>query len=306
MLSLQRMRSCDLTVYRWCLVGLDLAYLFLGLAAAKENKYPASRHRETFGSKCWVGAHILLGAVVIYGGATVFVLDNQSVSLQHCTGVLRFIAISAVLHAITVSGMLKKVPGCRKVTVPYYVGVTVINLYTAIQVLCTPSVPNLMLLWGAVSAFVYVRFFVFVFHIVSGGADFMVVYTLAMGLAGYFATIVNGLNSLSLLIIITPVFVAPVMVLYSRWYHTRFAGEIMRKCQKCVVGDDAARGHSGGLLFSVCTSIHDAFNPVDVPHQPSFKTGWYRTLLLWFAADNLASANRVDGNKFTVQPQDAA
>lgn len=298
------MQPFDITVYRWCLVGLDLAYLFLGVAAAKENKYPASRHRKSFGSKCWVGMHIVLGAIVIYGGATIFVLDNQAVSLQHCTWVLRCIAVSALLHAVTVPGMLAKVPGCRKLTVPYYFGVTIINLYTATQVLRTPSVQNLMLLWGAVSAFVYVRFFVFIFHIVSGGADFMVIYTLAMGLSGYFATVANGLNGLSLLIITTPVFVAPVMVMYSRWYHSTFANEILHNSHKCGDVSDATLGRSDGLLFSICTAVHDAFNPVDVPHQPSYKVGWYRTLVLWFAADNLpvVCVNIVDPNMFSVRP----
>ena len=154
-------------------------------------------------------AYRWLGAVVIYGGATIFILDNQRISVQHCTWVLRLIAVVALLHAMTVPGMLAKVPGCRKLTVSYYVGVTTINVYTAVVVLCTPSVHNLLLLWGSLSAFVYVRFFVFAFYIVSGGADFMVVYTLAMGLAGYFATIANGLNGLSLLIIASPVVVAP-------------------------------------------------------------------------------------------------
>lgn len=300
------MQSFDLTVYRWCLVGLDLAYLFLGLAAAKENKYPASRHRKSFGSKCWVGTHILVGATVIYGGATIFVLDNQAVSLQRCTWVLRCIAVSAVLHAITVPGMLAKVPGCRKLTIPYYVGVTIINLYTAVNVLRTPSVQNLMLLWGAVSAFVYVRFFVFIFHIVSGGADFMVVYTLAMGLSGYFATVANGLNGLSLFIIITPVLIAPMMVWYSRWYHSRFANEILHNVHKCGGVSDAPLGRSDSLLFLICTAIHDALNPVDVPHQPSYKAGWYRTLVLWFAADSfpVACVDQVDPDKFSVQPLD--
>ena len=295
----------DFTAYRWCLVGLDLAYLFLGFAAAKERKYPASRHRNSFISKLWVGNHIALGATVVYGGAVTFVLDNQTVSFQNCTWVLRLIAVAAVLHAVTVPGMLSKVPGCRKLTVPYYVGVTFINLFTAVQVLCTPSVQNLMLLWGSFSAFVYVRFFVFCFHIVSGGADFMVVYTLAMGLAGYFATVANGLNGLSLLIIITPIVFAPMMVSYSRWYHSKFASEICIRSQKCTAA--AAVGRSGGLLFVVCSAIHTALDPVDVPHQPSYTAGWYRSLLCWFAADNtsVAHVTQVAATEFNVQPLDA-
>lgn len=66
-----------------------------------------------------------------------------------------------------------KVPGCRKVTVPYYVGLTTINVCNAIRVLYAPSVQYLVLLWGSLSAFVYVR--IFVFHVVSGGADYMVI-----------------------------------------------------------------------------------------------------------------------------------
>lgn len=287
------MQSFNLTAYRWWLVGLDLAYVFLGFAAAKEDKYPASRHRDTFTSKCWVGTHIVLGAVVIYGGATIFILDNQRISVQHCTWVLRLIAVVALLHAMTVPGMLAKVPGCRKLTVSYYVGVTTINVYTAVVVLCTPSVHNLLLLWGSLSAFVYVRFFVFAFYIVSGGADFMVVYTLAMGLAGYFATIANGLNGLSLLIIASPVVVAPLMVSYNRWFHNKFASEISHE--------------SGGVLFKICSAVHRALDPVDVPHQPSFKTGWYRSMNLWFAADHpsVAQVTQVPVVEFTVKSLNA-
>ncbi|KAL3141394.1 hypothetical protein ABBQ32_004969 [Trebouxia sp. C0010 RCD-2024] len=295
------MQSCGLTAYHWCLVGLDLAYLFLGWAAAKGNKYPASRHQNTFVSKCWVGTHIVLGAIVIYGGAVIFILDNQSVSFKN-TWVLRLLAVAAVLHSSTVPGMLSKVPGCRKLNVPYYVGTVVINLYTAIQVLCTPTVQNLMQLWGALNAFVYVRLFVFLFHIVSGGADYMVVYTLAMGLAGYFATVANGLHGLSLLIIISPVVGAPLMVSYSRWYHSTFTTSTLTSVESAVVGDATAADRSGGLLFLICSAIHDALDPVDVPHQPSVHVGWYRSLLSWFAADNLpvGDAAKVAALEFTV------
>lgn len=296
------MQCCGLTAYRWCLVGLDLAYLLLGWAAAKGNKYPASRHRNTFISKCWVGIHIVLGAIVIYGGAVIFVLDNQRVSIKNTTWVLRSLAIAAVMHASTVPGMLSKVPGCRKLNVPYYVGTIVINLYTAVQVLCTPSVQKMMLLWGAMNAFVYVRFFVFLFHIVSGGADYMVVYTLAMGLAGYFATAANGLHGLFLLIVVSPVLFAPLMVLYSRWYHSTFTTSTSTNIQYAVVCDATAADRSGDLLFLVCSTIHDALDPVDVPHQPSVNIGWYRSLLLWFAVDNLPMAHvaKVAALEFTV------
>ena len=201
------------------------------------------------------------------GGATIFVLDNQSVLLVHCTWVLRCIAIAALLHAITIPGMLAKVPGCRKVTVPYYVRVTIINLYTAVEVLRTPSVQHLMLLWGALSVFVHARLFVFVFHTVSGGADFMVIYILAMGLSGYFATLANGLNGLSYRIVILLVVFAPIKVLYSRWYHSQFANVILGNAQECAVSG-VALGRSGGLVFSVCSIIHMLSNQLTFHTSP--------------------------------------
>jgi len=222
----------------------------------------------------------VLGALVIYGGAAIFILDNQHISFSNCDWVLRIIAVAGVLHSCTVPGMLSKVPGCRKVTVPYYVGVTTINVFNAIRVLYAPSVQYLMLLWGSLSAFVYVRIFVFVFHVVSGGADYMVIYTLAMGLAGYFATIANGLNGLSLLIIASPAVVAPFMVGYSRWYHKTFAERLPVEDATIPAKKDS-RQHR--ILHAICKGVHAALDPADMPHKAAYKGGWYSSLALWFA-----------------------
>ncbi len=278
--STAKMLQYDMTAYRWVLVGLDLSYLCLGSAAAKENLYPASRHRVSRASKACVAVHIVLGALVIYGGPAIFTLDNQHINFTNCDWVLRTIAVAGVLHSYTVPGMLSKVPGCRKVTVPYYVGVTTINFFNAIRVLYAPSVQYLMLLWGSLSAFVYVRIFVFVFHVVSGGADYMVIYTLAMGLAGYFATIANGLNGLSLLLIASPAVVAPFMVDYSRWYHKTFA-ECLPVEDATIPAKKTSRQHT--ILHAICNGVHAALDPADMPHKAAYKGGWYSSLILWFA-----------------------
>lgn len=302
------MQQFDLTAYRWVLVGLDLAYLFLGFAAAKEDKYPASRHRVSRASKSFVGVHIVVGAAVIYGGAVIFVLDNQHVNLSHCSWLYRVIAIAAVLHCCTVPGMLSKVPGCRKITVSYYVGVTIINFCNAVRVLCSPSVAHLMLLWGLLSVFVYVRFFVFVFHVVSGGADFMVVYTMSMALAGYFATVANGLNSLSLLIIAAPVVIAPFMVVYSSWFHRHF--DVLLHSAKLAddqvdqavkSNSNASQGAKVSFFSAVCSCVHAALDPADMPHQPAFKIGWYKNLMTWFVANNVLGAPADDKIEFKSQ-----
>lgn len=94
-----------------------------------------------------------------------------------------------------------------------------------------------------------------------------------MGLAGYFATVANELNGLSLLIIASP-------AVYSRWYHKTFA-ECLPVEDATIPAKKTSRQHR--ILHAICKSVHAALDPADMPHKAAYKGGWYSSLALWCA-----------------------
>lgn len=174
-------------------------------------------------------------------GAAIFVCHQ----ILHCSVTASALTLHAklgLLHSLTVPGMLRKIVGVRLLTVPFYLAITVANMFNALSLLWEPSYGHAMALWGSMSAFLWVRYFYFIFEVLSGGLDEKAVYTLATGLGGLFG-IQFQMHPLWLVNIASPVVFAPLMVLVHR-VHLRLEFMNMPK-----------------PVMTLLTVVHEALHP---------------------------------------------
>ena len=124
------------------------------------GSYPAKRHTTDAWSRSLVGFHIITGSIVIYGGALCW-FATQALDWALTRVTTNIIAIAAVLHGVSNFGMLRKVPGFRMLTVPFYIFVSANNVQHGWALYSQGSETELLLVWNMVGTYVYVRYFIF-------------------------------------------------------------------------------------------------------------------------------------------------
>lgn len=183
--------------FLWSVFTANLGYILLATFQKFYAKtYPARRHHSDAFSMAVIVVHILSGSTVVFGGCACW-LAMHYVRINHSTNPIptwaaQTLAIAAIGHSATNLLLLRKIPGARVFNVPLYVFSTVYNtcrawwLWKAAAQDQSSTELEILLLWCAVSTYVWVRYFLFLFGAVSASRFpddremYRVVYTLSL------------------------------------------------------------------------------------------------------------------------------
>lgn len=189
------------------------------------GSYPAERHSTDPWSRALVLFHIVFGCIVIYGGAGCW-FAGRVLSWSVHQNVSNLIAISAVLHGCSNLGLLRKVPGFRLITVPFYIFVSFTNAYHGWSLLVNGGEEELLLVWNMVGTYIYVRYFVFLLGPLIGWKSWLdeevygVIYTLALPLAAIYGILLPlvafGKSMAWAALFACPLVLGPVLLLAHR------------------------------------------------------------------------------------------
>ena len=161
--------AINLTVFLWAVFAVDIGYIFMvPFQKLKLGSYPAPHHHVDRTSVVVITLHILCGATVVWGGSALwFVLQfNWIAVIPAWAGTT--LAAATYVHSATNVALLRKIPGIRLLNVPLYVIMTVYNVCRANWLLVEPtSELQYLLLWCALSTFIWVRLFILTFLIVT-------------------------------------------------------------------------------------------------------------------------------------------
>lgn len=187
------------TNFLWSVFTANLGYVLLAFIQKRYAKtYPALRHHSDPFSLIIIVVHMLCGATVVYGGCAIHwsywrYVGNRIIP----TWAAQTVAVAAIAHSFSNLFLLRKIPGVRVFNVPLYVFSTVYNAHRARCVLVSissagPDLREILLLWCAVSTYVWVRYFIFVFGTLTGldPVTYCIVYTLALPYAAVLGIVV--------------------------------------------------------------------------------------------------------------------
>lgn len=190
------------------------------------GSYPAERHNTDLWSRLLVGFHILCGTLVIYGGAACW-CTGRLLAWEVDPVVSNILAISTILHSVSNIGLLRKVPGYRLLTVPFYMFVSFCNAYHGWDLLQHGGGQRLLLVWNMMGTYVYVRYFVFLLGPLMGWKSWLdekiygVTYTLALPLAAIYGillpTVALGRNMAWATLFACPIVLGPILVVVHRF-----------------------------------------------------------------------------------------
>lgn len=190
------------------------------------GSYPAERHHSDLWSRLLVGFHIVCGCIIIYGGAACW-CAGRLLAWDVDLRVSNVLAIAALLHSASNIGLLRKVPGYRLITVPFYIFVSFCNAYHAWDLLKRGGAERLLLVWNMVGTYVYVRYFVFLLGPLMGWKSWLdekiygVTYTLALPLAAIYGillpTMVFGQSMIWAALFACPVVLGPMLLVAHRF-----------------------------------------------------------------------------------------
>ncbi len=142
-----------------------MAYPVLACLQGKFFTYPAKRHHSDRLSIAFVALHIFASGLVIWGGcATWLALRFQCIIPK---SVYQAIACAGFAHVASNITLLRKIPGIRVINVPIYTMVTVYNCYRAVLLFQHHDTRTFLLLWCSVTTFVFVRFYLVVFFLLT-------------------------------------------------------------------------------------------------------------------------------------------
>ena len=153
---------------RTCACVLCLLYPLIIGTQRKINhgKFPSTRFDSMRGS-IWL--HILVGSIIIFYVPFLHFEDLVApVSAKADEALWRqlsylVLAYSGIIHSLTVLKVVGKVMGEKRVTVALYLGAGAINMYNSVELALDPGLRKAFLLFGSMSTFVYVRFFIVAF-----------------------------------------------------------------------------------------------------------------------------------------------
>ena len=177
--------------FRWFLAALDALYPFYAMIQSQvAGQYPSKRFRETKSHLALILCHIVSGSAVLYIGSflhidnavkEVYEWDDVNVSWRR--PLYYTFAICGALHSMTVWGVVSKVMGEKRITLPMYCSAGIVNLSNSIWILVSPTLENSFRLWGSMNVFIMVRFLVVV--MIPLAIDWELLYTYVILAAGY-------------------------------------------------------------------------------------------------------------------------
>ena len=189
----------DITGFLWCIFAVNMAYPVLACLQGRLFAYPAKRHHSDRISIGLITSHILAGGLVIWGGCAVFLALHF-----HCKipkDVYQAIACAGFAHAASNITLFRKIPGLRAINVPFYVVITGYNWYRAVLLFQHHDTRNFYLLWCSVTTFVFVRFYLGVFflltfstHDYDSTATYETVYTACLPYASIWGIVIPAVS----------------------------------------------------------------------------------------------------------------
>ncbi len=205
---------------------LQLGYIpLVALQRSFTGSYPAKRHTTDAWSRALVGFHIMTGSTVIYGGAFCW-FTTQMMDWAITQPAINIISIASILHGVSNFAMLRKVPGFRMLTVPFYIMVSANNVQHGWMLYSNGSEAELLLVWNMVGTYIYVRYFIFLLGPLIGWDSWLdernydIIYTLSLPLAAIYGvllpTIALGHTLSSAALFACPVVLGPIIVVLHR------------------------------------------------------------------------------------------
>eukprot|EP00406_Dinophysis_acuminata_P039339 CAMPEP_0179355718 /NCGR_PEP_ID=MMETSP0797-20121207/77517_1 /TAXON_ID=47934 /ORGANISM="Dinophysis acuminata, Strain DAEP01" /LENGTH=598 /DNA_ID=CAMNT_0021070873 /DNA_START=23 /DNA_END=1819 /DNA_ORIENTATION=+ len=199
---------------RSMIMVLDVLYVFLVVLGRKVNgQFPSRRFDPV---RKFIGVHIIVGFILIYGGSALHAINSNLGPLYHSQDAPHnrirhwlYIAYGAcgVIHSITVMGVLNQVMGERRITIPLYAMAGVVNAYNSVYLIHDPSLERVFLLWGSVNTFVFVRFGIFFMNFTM--LDWNLLYTYGLLFAAFLAYPLSLQPIYILWVLVAPILYGP-------------------------------------------------------------------------------------------------
>lgn len=257
------------------LLALDVSYVGLAFLQhiSSKSTFPARRHLVSPSSRFWILVHILAGAVVIYVGAAIFVTQKHSTVPEWP---LFLMAAAGLVHSTAVLPLFSKVVGIRKLTVPWYCGINLLNIYNSIALFQDRSFGRGMQLWSSMNTFLWVRYFYFALDILSGSADKLATYTVALGASSFLGLLAGPCSFWWLLMLTAPLIGSPFMVLFDRLFYK--LSPSLQKNWFVVLVHEAFLPTVGGVVeilpITVASTVAESdVNSIPLPSGGSLEVG---------------------------------